>query len=36
MKESRNFHYILIAILVLTVLYFAVMRLTARPDSNRR
>jgi membrane protein DedA with SNARE-associated domain len=35
-KESRNFHYILIAILVLTVLYFGVMRLTARPESDRR
>jgi len=35
-KQSQNFHYILIAIVVLTLLYFAVMRLTARPDSNRR
>ena len=33
-KESRNFHYILIAILVLTVLYFLVMRLTARPEKT--
>jgi hypothetical protein len=33
-KESRNFHYILIAILVLTVLYFLVMRLTARPEKS--
>jgi membrane protein DedA with SNARE-associated domain len=35
-KDSRNFHYILIAILVLTVFYFAVMRLTARPGSSHR
>jgi preprotein translocase subunit YajC len=33
-KQSRNFHYILIAILVLTVLYFLVMRLTARRDKT--
>jgi len=33
-KESRNFHYILIGILILTVLYFVVMRLTARPERS--
>jgi hypothetical protein len=35
-KQSQNFHYILIAIVVLTLLYFAVMRLTAGPQTNRR
>jgi membrane protein DedA with SNARE-associated domain len=36
-KESHNFHAILIAIVVLTLLYFVVMRLTAaRTSSTRR
>ena len=35
-KQSQNFHYILIAIVVLTLLYFVVMRLTARPQSESR
>ena len=35
-KQSQNFHYILIAIVVLTLLYFTVMRLTARPEPNSR
>jgi membrane protein DedA with SNARE-associated domain len=35
-KQSRNFHYILIAIVVLTLLYFVVMRLTARPQTDQR
>ena len=33
-KQSQSFHYILIAIVVLTVLYFLVMRLTARREQN--
>ena len=33
-KQSQNFHYILIAIVVLTLLYFVVMRLTARPQTD--
>ena len=35
-KQSQNFHYILIAIVVLTLLYFVVMRLTARPQNSLR
>jgi preprotein translocase subunit YajC len=35
-KQSQNFHFILIAIVVLTLLYFFVMRLTARPETNSR
>jgi membrane protein DedA with SNARE-associated domain len=35
-KQSQNFHYILIAIVVLTLLYFAVMRLTARRETAAR
>jgi len=35
-KQSQNFHYILIAIVVLTLLYFVVMRLTARPETESR
>jgi uncharacterized membrane protein YcaP (DUF421 family) len=35
-KQSQNFHYILIAIVVLTLLYFIVMRLTAKPTTDRR
>jgi hypothetical protein len=31
-KPSQNIHYILIAIVVLTILYFLVMRLTAGRD----
>jgi membrane protein DedA with SNARE-associated domain len=33
-KESPNFHAILIAIVALTLLYFIVMRLTSRPESQ--
>jgi membrane protein DedA with SNARE-associated domain len=35
-KQSQNFHYILIAIVALTLLYFVVMRLTARPQTDQR
>jgi len=35
-KESQNFHYILIAIVMLTLLYFVVMRLTAKPHVEPR
>ena len=33
-KHSQNFHYILLAIVVLTALYFVVMRLTARRETE--
>lgn len=32
-KQSQNFHYILFAIVALTLLYFIVMRLTAKPEN---
>jgi len=35
-KQSQNFHYILIAIVVLALLYFIVMRLTAKPETEPR
>ena len=35
-KQSQNFHYILIAIVILTLLYFIVMRLTAKPSNEAR
>jgi uncharacterized membrane protein len=35
-KQSQNFHYILIAIVVLTLLYFMVMRLTGRRENAPR
>ena len=35
-KQSQNFHYILIAIVVLAVLYFLVMRLTAKQSTPSR
>jgi membrane protein DedA with SNARE-associated domain len=35
-KESQNFHYIVIAIVMLTLLYFIVMRLTAKTQIEPR